>query len=52
MPIRLSVSNTAWQQNELEDHLELLMELGCDGVEIAPSKIWNDISNLKSEEKI
>jgi len=53
MSIRLSVSNIAWQQNELEDHLELLMELGCDGVEIAPSCIWKepvDVSDNEIEE--
>jgi len=50
MPIRLSVSNTAWQQNELEDHLELLMELGCDGVEIAPSCIWKEPTHVSLHE--
>jgi|ETNmetMinimDraft_16_1059900.scaffolds.fasta_scaffold25747_2 sugar phosphate isomerase/epimerase len=50
MPIRLSVSNIAWQQNELEDHLKLLMELGCDGVEIAPSCIWKEPANVSNDE--
>ena len=50
MPIRLSVSNIAWQQNELEDHLELLRELGCDGVEIAPSCIWEEPTNVSASE--
>ena len=50
MPIRLSVSNIAWQQNELEDHLKLLMELGCDGVEIAPSCIWKEPAHVSNDE--
>jgi len=40
--MRLSVSNIAWENNELGSHLGLLKDLGCDGVEIAPSCIWNE----------
>jgi len=50
MPIRLSVSNIAWQQNEFEDHLQLLTELGCDGVEIAPSCIWKEPAHVSNDE--
>lgn len=40
--MKLSVSNIAWNNNELEEHLALLKELGCAGVEIAPSCIWKE----------
>lgn len=50
MSIKLSVSNIAWQQNELEDHLKLLMKLGCDGVEIAPSCIWKEPAQVSDDE--
>ena len=40
--MKLSVSNIAWNNNELESHLKLLKDLGCDGVEIAPSCIWQE----------
>ena len=40
--MKLSVSNIAWDNKRLEEHLELLSDLGCDGVEIAPSKIWKE----------
>lgn len=50
MSFRLSVSNIAWQQNEFEDHLELLTELGCDGVEIAPSCIWKEPADVNDSE--
>ena len=40
--MKLSVSNIAWDNNALEEHLALLKELGCDGVEIAPSCIWKE----------
>ncbi len=48
--MKLSVSNIAWQKDELEDHLNLLKDLRCDGVEIAPSCIWDEpINATKSE---
>lgn len=50
MSIRLSVSNIAWPQNELADHLNLLVELGCDGVEIAPSCIWKEPVQVSDDE--
>ncbi len=40
--MKLSVSNIAWEQDALEEHLQLLRHLGCDGVEIAPSCIWKE----------
>lgn len=38
--MRLAVSNFAWPQDELDQHLALLERLGCDGVELATSRIW------------
>lgn len=40
--MKISVSNIAWLNNELEEHLLLLENLCCDGVEIAPSCIWRE----------
>ncbi len=40
--MRLSISNIAWNNEELEPHLKLLRDLGCNGVEIAPSAIWEE----------
>lgn len=48
--MKLSVSNIAWQHNEFEDHLKLLSELGCDGVEIAPSRIWKEPADIGEDE--
>ena len=50
MSIKLSVSNIAWQPDELEDHLKLLKELGCEGVEIAPSCIWKEPAHVSNDE--
>jgi sugar phosphate isomerase/epimerase len=36
------VSNIAWEQSRLEEHLALLRDLGCDGVEVAPSAVWEE----------
>lgn len=38
--MKLSVSNIAWNNDDLIEHLSLLHDLGCDGVELAPSCIW------------
>src|SRR5512139_645585 len=48
--MKLSVSNIAWEQNALEEHLKLLRNLGCDGVEIAPSCIWKEPAEATREE--
>lgn len=40
--MKLSVSNIAWDNKELEKYLALLKQLECDGVEIAPSCIWEE----------
>jgi len=40
--MKLSVSNIAWGNEDLEGHLQLLKRLGCEGVEIAPSCIWDE----------
>jgi sugar phosphate isomerase/epimerase len=48
--VKLSVSNIAWASDRLEEHLDLLNKLGCDGVEIAPSKVWDEPSCASEKE--
>lgn len=48
--MKLAVSNIAWENDELEEHLALLQELKCDGVEIAPSCIWEEPVNASNYE--
>ena len=43
--MKLSVSNIAWGNEDPEGHLQLLKRLGCEGVEIAPSCIWDEPVN-------
>ncbi|HBH97606.1 MAG TPA: hypothetical protein DDX89_07480, partial [Candidatus Omnitrophica bacterium] len=49
--MKLSVSNIAWDPAELADHLALLRDLGCDGVELAPSCIWPEPVEAEAEER-
>lgn len=49
--MKLSVSNIAWENSELEEHLKLLRDLGCEGVELAPSCIWPEPVEVSQEER-
>lgn len=40
--MKLSVSNIAWDPARFEEGLGLLRDLGCSGVEIAPSTLWKE----------
>ena len=48
--MKISVSNIAWHDGKLENFLQLLESEKCHGVEIAPSKIWNNLSDIKVEQ--
>ncbi len=49
--MKLSVSNIAWENRRLGEHLGLLSDLGCDGVELAPSCIWPEPITAASYER-
>lgn len=49
--MKLSVSNIAWNNEELVEHLSLLHDLGCDGVELAPSCIWPEPIFANTQER-
>lgn len=40
--MKLAVSNIAWDNSKLSEHLALLHDSGCEGVELAPSCIWQE----------
>ena len=44
--MKISVSNIAWKNDNIEKFFELLSTEKCQGVEIAPSKIWSDLSEI------
>jgi D-psicose/D-tagatose/L-ribulose 3-epimerase len=49
--MKVSVCNIAWDHAELPFFLELLTKLGCHGIEIAPSRIWEEPVNAPKEER-
>lgn len=49
--MKLSISNIAWEDSELNIYLDLLKKLGCDGIEIAPSCIWSEPVSATMEER-
>lgn len=49
--MKLSVSNIAWNNEELAEHLSLLHDLGCEGVELAPSCIWPEPILASTQER-
>ena len=46
--MKLAISNIAWESQELDEHLKLIKQLGCQGVEIAPSLIWPEPTETSS----
>lgn len=48
--MKLAVSNIAWEQKDLDEHLALLADLGCDGVELAPSAVWEEPAAVTDDE--
>lgn len=50
--MKISISNIAWASSPLQNYLRLIKQLGCNGIELAPSLIWNEpIMSSKEERK-
>ena len=49
--MKIAVSNIAWEHKYLSEYLKLLKQLGCSGVEIAPSIIWTEPTNSSIEDR-
>ena len=49
--MKIAVSNIAWEHKYLSQYLKLLKQLGCSGVEIAPSIIWKEPINSSPEDR-
>jgi D-psicose/D-tagatose/L-ribulose 3-epimerase len=45
-PIKVAVSNIAWQPTDEEKVADLLRHAGVAGVEVAPTKIWPDLTTV------
>tara|TARA_B100001121_G_scaffold215525_1_gene189093 strand:- start:88 stop:897 length:810 start_codon:yes stop_codon:yes gene_type:complete len=48
--MKISVSNITWGSENFNSFLEFIKQNGCDGVELAPSLIWNDPIKANSSE--
>jgi sugar phosphate isomerase/epimerase len=48
--MKISVSNIAWGKNNFNQFLSLIKENGCDGVELAPSLLWDEPKNITTKE--
>jgi len=49
--MKISVSNIAWENKYLNYYLKLIKNLGCSGIEIAPSIIWPEPINRSLEDR-
>ena len=48
--MKTSISNLAWDKKNSLEVISMLGEMGIDGIEIAPTKIWEDLELLKVHE--
>jgi D-psicose/D-tagatose/L-ribulose 3-epimerase len=49
--VKTSISNLAWDRKNSPEIISMLGEMGIDGIEIAPTKIWEDLEHLKVQER-
>ncbi len=50
--IKLAVSNVAWYSKEIDSFLRLLTSLNCQGVELAPSMLWDEPIDSPAKEHL
>lgn len=48
--MKLSISNIAWEPSEDKEVFELIQKYGFSGIELAPPKLFKDLSNVSDEE--
>ncbi|NPE27413.1 sugar phosphate isomerase/epimerase [Methanococcoides sp. SA1] len=48
--MEIAISNIAWDPSQLVEHLELLRDMECKGLEIAPSAIWQEPTKVNQGE--
>jgi D-psicose/D-tagatose/L-ribulose 3-epimerase len=49
--MKISVSNIAWGKKNFDDFIHLIKENECDGIELAPSLIWDEPINSNHNER-
>ena len=48
--MKLSVSNIAWKDCNFYNYAKLIKNNGCGGIEIAPSCIWKEPTDVSKKE--
>ena len=48
--MKLSISNIAWEPSEDKEVFELIKKYGFEGIELAPPKLFKDLSNVTNSE--
>ena len=48
--MKLSISNIAWEPSEDKEVFELIQKYGFEGIELAPPKLFKDLSNVTNSE--
>ncbi len=49
--MKISVSNIAWGNGNFDDFINLIKENNCEGIELAPSLIWDEPINSNQNER-
>ncbi len=48
--MKLSISNIAWEPSEDKEVFQLIQKYGFEGIELAPPKLFKDLSNVSDSE--
>ncbi len=48
--IKLSISNIAWPAESNSEMLAMVKRLGCDAIEVAPSRVWKEPADVSRKE--
>jgi sugar phosphate isomerase/epimerase len=49
--MKLAVSNVAWRAKDIDGFLRLISSLGCEGVELAASMVWDEPADSSMAER-
>lgn len=52
MKTKLAISNVAWYNNNIEEFITFISSLGCKGIELAASMIWDEPLDATYDERM
>lgn len=50
--LKLAISNVAWYPKEIDKFIELISSLGCQGIELAASMLWEEPVDVPIKERL